>query len=119
MPRYETAIHCTLEAHGTGTWVGGVITDLSLGGAAIDVLGRAPREFVLVFSQQGEALRLPCSTRLLRDLWNRRRVHAQFLPLPARQQESLKRVLAELRERQERPTGGSSPLAGAVRRWRR
>lgn len=99
-PRYRASIPCVLEAE-DGTTFNAVIIDLSIGGAGIEVGGDAGRitQFELLVLDGRSQFRLPCQARQVRDAWNRRVVHAEFLrpePYAATQlKDLLERLQAE------------------------
>jgi c-di-GMP-binding flagellar brake protein YcgR len=112
-PRIKTAIRCHLESSGAST--DAMLVDISLGGAGIEATTVVPDAFLLSFVHQGTLYRLSCTVRHQRDLWNRRRIHAQFSSLAPAEQEQLTGLLDSLTAADAERTGRT----GVVRLFQR
>ena len=95
-PRYPTSIPCLLDVPG-GPSIAGVIVDISAGGAGIETLSLLPDEFTLSFDYENQRLALPCVQRHSRDLWAKRRIHAQFRSPTAAQRSVLDDLIEALK----------------------
>ena len=78
-PRYPLSLPCIIEWPG-GKRILGVVVDLSLGGVCLhtEASVEALRFFTLEVIEPGFELHLTCEVREVRDLWDKRVVHASF-----------------------------------------
>ena len=80
-PRYPLSLPCIIEWPG-GKRVLGVVVDLSLGGVCLHTAGSAEalHLFTLEVIEPGFEMHLTCEVREVRDLWDRRVIHARLAP---------------------------------------
>ncbi|MEO8501054.1 MAG: PilZ domain-containing protein [Vicinamibacteria bacterium] len=97
-PRYPLSVPCILERP-NGNRVLGIVVDLSLGGVCLHTTGSVQdlHFFTLEVIEPGFELHLICETREVRDLWDRRVVHAQFAQV---QLEALDEAVKRAQQRQ-------------------
>ncbi len=97
-PRYPLSVPCILERP-NGTRILGIVVDLSLGGVCLQTTGSVQdlNFFTLEVIEPGFELHLTCETRHVRDLWDRRVVHARFAQV---QSDALDEAVKRAQQRQ-------------------
>jgi hypothetical protein len=103
-PRYPTDLTCFIELP-DGSLLPGALRDISVGGVGLEVMRLPDLEseaLRVVFEHEGVQLRLPCSIRHVRSLWEKDIVHAAFSGLALEEQRAVERFIHELVE-PERP----------------
>jgi hypothetical protein len=99
-PRHPTDLTCFIELP-DGSFLPGALRDISVGGVGLEVLRLPDLEseaLRVVFEHDGVQLRLPCSIRHVRSLWEKDIVHAAFSGLALEEQRAVERFIQELVE---------------------
>jgi hypothetical protein len=99
-PRYQTDLDCYIELP-DGSFLAGALRDISVGGVGLEVSSLPDLEsesLRVVFQHDGAQLRLPCTIRHVRSLWEKDIVHAAFSALAIEEQRAVERFIHELVE---------------------
>lgn len=111
--RYPTSIGCLIRLRESSP-VSAVITDLSVGGAAVETTVDVDGATVvaLAFFHEGVEHTFPCAVRHTRTLWARSTLHLKFNRLSGEQHDALEKLVLELARARASVRSPSRPRFG-------